>query len=90
MTNPTRAEDAEIASIVRGLSPAMREAVLDCRRKTMGASGVVLRFQGLRGATRLALVTRGIAEPWGQVSADLTPLGIAVRAALLENAHVEG
>jgi len=78
MTDPT-----EIARVAAGLTRAQREAVEACHRRVIGASGEKWDFALLKAGTRKSLVSRGIASPWGVVSASLTPLGLLVRDHIL-------
>jgi hypothetical protein len=96
MNNPTRAEDAEIASIVRGLSPLSKSIVIAADDMKLPAYAYATRLKvtsaSVAGAMRrmslLWVKTEAGSGGWRYYG--LSPLGIAVRAALLENAHVEG
>lgn len=76
-------QENEVIALADKLTKAQRDAVLACRKRAVGAGGERWDFAVLSAGTRKALIRLGIAQPWGVVSASLTPLGSAIRAATL-------
>lgn len=79
-----KAAMSDVGGIVKGLTKAQRESIAACRKRGTGAGGERWDFSVLPAGTRAALTNKGIAKPWGMVSASLTPLGLAVRSALMK------